>query len=113
MLHSGWRPTDPLDVQCEWWARQKKDRYEKACVQVLQAHVRLVGKVQLYVQDKKKQATDHLEAQALAVRTVLLTLSDAPSALPSPTWDWEGLTDNPDTRESRMGYARTAPVKVK
>ncbi|GCC41957.1 hypothetical protein chiPu_0025626 [Chiloscyllium punctatum] len=45
MLRSGWRPADPLDVQREWWARQKKDRYEKACVLVLQAHVRLAGKV--------------------------------------------------------------------
>ncbi|GCC40948.1 hypothetical protein chiPu_0024580 [Chiloscyllium punctatum] len=101
-----------MDVQREWWARQKKDRYEKACVLVLQAHVRLAGKVQLSVQDKKKQPTEHLEAQALAARTVLPTLSDAPSAPPSPTWDWEGLTDNVDTRESRTGYDRAAPVKV-
>ncbi|GCC43573.1 hypothetical protein chiPu_0027427, partial [Chiloscyllium punctatum] len=112
MLHSGWRPADPLDVQRECWARQKKDRYVKACVLVLQAHVRLAGKVQLYVQDKKKQTTEHLEAQALAAHTVLPTLSDAPSAPPSPTWDWEGLTDNLDTQELRTGYARAAPVKV-
>ncbi|GCC33858.1 hypothetical protein chiPu_0012329 [Chiloscyllium punctatum] len=112
MLRSGWQPADLLDVQCEWWARQKKDRYKKACVLVLQAHVRLAGKVQLYVQDKKKLATEHQEAQAFAARTVLPTLSNVPSAPPSPTWDWEGLTDNPDPQESRTGYARAVPVKV-
>ncbi|GCC43725.1 hypothetical protein chiPu_0027842 [Chiloscyllium punctatum] len=37
MLRSGWRPADPLDAQREWWVRQKRDRYEKACVLVLQA----------------------------------------------------------------------------
>ncbi|GCC48311.1 hypothetical protein chiPu_0032277, partial [Chiloscyllium punctatum] len=47
MLRSGWRPADPLDAQREWWVRQKRDRYEKACVLVLQAHVRLASKVQL------------------------------------------------------------------
>ncbi|GCC46542.1 hypothetical protein chiPu_0031020, partial [Chiloscyllium punctatum] len=55
MLHSGWRPADLLDVQHEWWVRQKKDRYEKACILVLQAHVRFAGKVQLDVQDKKSR----------------------------------------------------------
>ncbi|GCC48643.1 hypothetical protein chiPu_0032787, partial [Chiloscyllium punctatum] len=87
---------DPLDVQREWWAHQKKDRYKKACVLVLQAHVKDEPCQQAYVQDKKNQATEHLEAQELAARTVLPTLSDAPSAPLSPTWDWEGLTDNPD-----------------
>ncbi|GCC43102.1 hypothetical protein chiPu_0027282 [Chiloscyllium punctatum] len=66
MLRSGWRPADPLDAQQEWWVHQKRDRYEKACVLVLQAYVRLANKVQLYVQDKQKQASEHIEAQALA-----------------------------------------------
>ncbi|GCC49111.1 hypothetical protein chiPu_0033673 [Chiloscyllium punctatum] len=104
MLRLGWRPVDPLDAQREWWVRQKRDRYEKACVLVLQAHVRPASKVQLYVQDKQKQASEHLEAQALANRMILTTLSEPPSAPPSPTWDWEGLVDNTGpwgiTRES-------------
>ncbi|GCC47161.1 hypothetical protein chiPu_0031278 [Chiloscyllium punctatum] len=54
MLQSGWRPDDPLDAQREWWFRQKKDIYEKACILVLQAHVRIASKVQLYMQDKQK-----------------------------------------------------------
>ncbi|GCC47440.1 hypothetical protein chiPu_0031669 [Chiloscyllium punctatum] len=68
MLRSGWRPYDPLDAQREW----------------------LASKVQLYVQDKQKQASEHLEAQTLANRTILPTLSEPPSAPPSPTWDWRG-----------------------
>ncbi|GCC41034.1 hypothetical protein chiPu_0025456 [Chiloscyllium punctatum] len=103
MLRSGWRPTDPLDAQREWWVHQKRDRYEKACILVLQAHVRLASEVQLYVQDKQKQASEHIEAQALANRMILLTLSEPPSAPPSPTWDWEGLNGSwcADLNDSR------------
>ncbi|GCC40842.1 hypothetical protein chiPu_0024706, partial [Chiloscyllium punctatum] len=112
MLRSGWRPADPLDAQWEWWAHQKRDRCEKACILVLQAHVRLASKVQIHVQDKQKQASEHLEAQALANRTILPTLSEPPSALPSPTWDWEELVDNTGPRESHACLAHAAPVKV-
>ncbi|GCC44640.1 hypothetical protein chiPu_0028689, partial [Chiloscyllium punctatum] len=112
MLRSGWRPADPLDAQREWWVRQKRDRHEKACVLVLQAHVRLASKVQLYVQDKQKQASEHLKAQVLANRTILPILFEPPSAPPSPTWDWEGLMDNTGPRESHASLARATPVKV-
>ncbi|GCC39762.1 hypothetical protein chiPu_0023872 [Chiloscyllium punctatum] len=98
MLRSVWRPADPLDAQQEWWVRQKRDRKEKACILVLQAHVRLADKVQLYVQDKQKQASEHLEVQALANCTILLTLSEPLSAPPSPSWDWEVLVDNTSPR---------------
>ncbi|GCC46485.1 hypothetical protein chiPu_0030446, partial [Chiloscyllium punctatum] len=112
VLWSGWQPADPLDAQQEWWVHQKRDRYEKACILVLQAHVRLASKVQLYVQDKQKQTSEHIEAQALANRTILPTLSEPPCAPPSPTWDWEGLVDNTGPRESHTSLARPAPVKV-
>ncbi|GCC17231.1 hypothetical protein chiPu_0017494 [Chiloscyllium punctatum] len=69
MLRSGWRPADLLDAQREWWIHQKRDRYEKACILVLQAHVRLASKVQLYVQDKQKQASEHRPRRLPTVRS--------------------------------------------
>jgi len=124
MMKAGWKPHDPLETQREWWAKEKRNKDDKAWILILKAHVTLAGRVHNYVQGKQEQATQQQHAAVMAANPVLPALSDFSREPPSEECsDWECLVDEtgplcptggniPLTTNPPPQSAMAAPIKI-